>query len=181
VDTAAAAGPSAALRTGAMSITIAPISLAHAAGFHACLDAVAREKRYLAQIEAPPLERIEAFVRDSVAADAVQFVALDGDLVVGWADIFPAWAHAVAHTGTLGMGLLAAWRGQGLGRPLLQACIDKARAQGITRITLQARADNAAAIRLYERLGFVHEARLRHAMRFDGVYFDALQMSLWVD
>ena len=42
------------------------------------LDAVAREKRYLAQIEALPLEKVEAFVRESVATDAVQFVALDG-------------------------------------------------------------------------------------------------------
>jgi putative acetyltransferase len=163
-----------------MTVTITPIALAHAASFHACLDAVAREKRWLAQIEAPPLERIEGFVRDSVAADAVQFVALDGDQVIGWADIFPAWAHAVAHTGTLGMGLLPAWRGQGLGRALLLACIAKARAKGITRVSLQARADNTAAIRLYEAVGFRHEARLQGAMRFDGVYFDALQMSLWL-
>jgi ribosomal protein S18 acetylase RimI-like enzyme len=163
-----------------MTATITPITLAHTASFHACLDAVAREQRYLAQIEAPPLARIEGFVRDSVAADAAQFVALDSDVVVGWADIFPAWAHAVAHTGTLGMGLLPAYRGQGLGRALLLACIAKAKAQGITRITLQVRADNAVAIRLYEAVGFGHEARLPGAMRFDGVYFDALQMSLWV-
>jgi putative acetyltransferase len=163
-----------------MNVTITPITLAHAASFHACLDAVAREKRYLALVEAPPLERIESFVRDSVTADAAQFVAVDGDGVVGWADIFPAWAHAVAHTGTLGMGLLPAWRGQGLGRQLLLACIAKAGAKGITRVTLQARADNTAAIRLYEAVGFRHEARLRHAMRFDGVYFDAMQMSLWL-
>jgi RimJ/RimL family protein N-acetyltransferase len=163
-----------------MTVTITPITVAHAVSFHACLDAVAREKRWLAQIEAPPLERIEGFVRDSVAADAAQFVALDGDVVVGWADIFPAWAHAVAHTGSLGMGLLPAWRGQGIGRALLLACIAKATAQGITRITLQARADNTAAIRLYEAVGFQHEALVRNAMRFDGVYFDALQMGLWV-
>ena len=36
---------------------------------------------------------------------------------------------------------------------------------GITRITLQARADNTAAIRLYEAVGFQHEARVRNAMR----------------
>jgi len=163
-----------------MTVTITPITVAHAVSFHACLDAVAREKRWLAQIEAPPLERIEGFVRDSVAADAAQFVALHGEQVIGWADIFPAWAHAVAHTGSLGMGLLPAWRGQGLGRALLLACIAKAKAQGITRVSLQARADNSAAIRLYEAVGFRHEARLQNAMRFDGAYFDALQMSLWL-
>jgi putative acetyltransferase len=164
-----------------MSATITPITLAHAASFHACLDAVAREKRWLAQVEAPPLERVMGFVSDSVAADAAQFVALDGDVVVGWADIFPAWAHAVAHTGTLGMGLLPAWRGQGLGRRLLLACIHKARAQGITRVTLQARADNAAAIALYRAVGFEHEGLARRAMRFDGVSFDAVQMALLLD
>src|SRR5438552_14390735 len=89
-----------------MSIVVTPIAESHAEGFHACLDAVAREKKYLAQIEALPLERIQAFVRESVANSAAQFVALDGTTVVGWCDIFPEWAHAVQHCGTLGMGVL---------------------------------------------------------------------------
>jgi RimJ/RimL family protein N-acetyltransferase len=159
-------------------VVIAPIAIRHAAGFHACLDAVAREARWLAQTKALPLERIEGFVRDSVAGDAAQFVALDGATVVGWADIFPAWADAVKHCGTLGMGLLPSHRRQGLGERLLRACLAKARVQGLTRVELHVRADNAAAIRLYERVGFAREAVMRQAMRFDGVYYDALQMSL---
>ena len=162
----------------ATTILVSPIALTHAPSFHQCLDTVAREKRYLAQIEAPPLERITGFVTESVANDAVQFVALAGDRVVGWADIFPAWAHAVQHCGTLGMGVLPEFRGQGLGRKLLQACIDKARSKGITRITLEARADNTNAIALYTRMGFVHEALKPKALRFEGVYFDAVQMRL---
>ena len=162
-------------------VSIVPVAQAHAAGFRACLDVVAREKCYLAQTEALPLERIEGFVRDSVARDAVQFMAVHGARVVGWADIFPAWAHAVAHCGSLGMGVLPAYRGQGIGRRLLQACIDKARAQGLTRIELEVRADNQRAIGLYQALGFTQEAVKRRAMRFDGVYFDALLMSLLSD
>jgi len=60
-----------------MPIAIAPIALRHASGFHACLDVVAREKMFLAQIEALPLSRIEAFIQDNVANDAAQFVALE--------------------------------------------------------------------------------------------------------
>ena len=161
-----------------MTPVIHPISESHAASFRDCLDSVAREKKYLAQIEALPLDRVMGFVRDSVANDAAQFVALDGDRVVGWADIFPHWAHALAHCGRLGMGVLPAYRGRGIGRQLLAACITKAQAKGITRIELEARADNVRAIALYEKLGFVHEVRKRQAMRFDGVYFDAVQMSL---
>jgi RimJ/RimL family protein N-acetyltransferase len=161
-----------------VSIAIVPIALEYAAGFHACLDAVAREARWLAQTKALPLEKIEGFVRESVAGDAIQFVALDGGRVVGWADIFPDWADAVRHGGALGMGLLPAYRGQRLGERLLRACLDKARAKGLTRIYLQVRADNLRAVRLYERLGFESEGVMRHAMRFDGVHYDALQMSL---
>ena len=116
-----------------------------------------------------------------MANDAVQFVALDGSNVVGWADIFPAWADAVKHCGSLGMGVLAAHRGQGIGERLLRACLIKAKASDMTRVELEARADNERAIRLYERVGFAHEAIKRNAMRFDGVYYDAVQMSLLLE
>ena len=161
-----------------MKIAIIPIAETHAESFRACLDAVAREKKYLAQIEALPLERIQSFVRESVENDAAQFVALDGPRVIGWCDIFPAWAHAIQHCGNLGMGVLAEYRGQGIGKQLLIAFIAKARAKGITRVELEVRADNERAIKLYERVGFVKEARKRNAMRFDGVYYDAVQMSI---
>ena len=162
-------------------LRIAPIALAHAERFHACLDAVAREKRWLAQTAALPLERIRGFVTQSVTDDAVQFVALQGDTVVGWADIFPAWAEGVKHIGTLGMGLRAEVRGRGLGRQLLASCLVKAAVKGMTRIELSVRADNQAAIRLYEALGFAPEGRKRHGHRIDGVYSDTLAMSLLLD
>jgi len=57
----------------------------------------------------------------------------------------------------------------------------KAKAKGITRVTLKVRADNAGAIRLYEETGFKLEATLKNGMRFDGKYYDELQMSLLED
>jgi len=161
-----------------MSVTIVPIAESHAASFREGLDAVAREKKYLALTEAPSLERVEAFVRESVANDSAQFVALADGRVVGWADIFPGWAHAISHVGRLGMGVLPDFRGQGIGKRLLESCISKAWSKGITRIELEVRADNARAIKLYERFGFAREGVKRRAMRFDGVYYDSIQMSL---
>lgn len=161
-----------------MSIEVVPIAESHALGFHACLDAVAREKKYLAQIEALPIEQVDGFVRESVATGAAQFVAVDEALVVGWCDIFPSWPHAVRHCGSVGMGLLPAYRGRGIGHQLLSACLAKARSNGITRVELEVRADNDRAIKLYERMGFRREALKRCGMRFDGIYYDTVQMSL---
>ena len=161
-----------------MTIDVVQIAELHAEGFHACLDAVAREKRYLAQVEAMPLERIQSFVRDSVASNAAQFVAVDGARVVGWCDVFPGWPEAVRHCGGLGMGVLAAYRGRGIGRRLMTAALAHARKQGITRVELEVRADNLGAIALYEKVGFAHEGLKRNGMRFDRVYFDSLTMGL---
>ena len=159
-------------------LLITPVQERYAASYRECLDVVARERRYLAQFEALALERIEGFVKDSVANDAIQFFALDGERVVGWADIFPNWAHAISHCGSLGMGVHPAYRCHGLGTRLLSACIEKAWRKGLTRIELEAREDNEAAISLYAKLGFKREALKANAMRFDGVYFNAVQMRL---
>jgi ribosomal protein S18 acetylase RimI-like enzyme len=159
-------------------VRIAPIRAAYAESFRDCIDAVAREQRYIAMTEAPPLGSVTAFVLGNVQSDTPQFVALEGERVVGWADVIPSFAQAASHCGRLGMGVLAGYRGRGIGTRLLEACIGKARANGITRIELDARADNGAALRLYERAGFRREALKRNAMRFNGVYHDAVQMSL---
>jgi ribosomal protein S18 acetylase RimI-like enzyme len=159
-------------------VDVVPIASEHAAGFHACLDTVAKERRYLAKIEALPLERVQEFVERSVADDAVQFVALHGSTVIGWADVFAHSPSAISHCGALGMGLLPDYRGQGLGRVLLNACIAKSAAKGLTRIELEVREDNDRAIRLYERAGFLVEGRKRNSMRLGGIYFNTLIMGL---
>jgi ribosomal protein S18 acetylase RimI-like enzyme len=164
-----------------MSIEIAPIDVHDAASFHACLDVVARERKYLAMFEAPPLESVAAFVADNVAHHHPQLVARDGERVVGWCDIVPRWQHAWAHCGTVGMGVLPEFRGKGLGPRLLRACIAAAVERGITRIELDVRVDNHRAIRLYEQQGFRREALRVHGMRVDGEYVDALAMALLVE
>lgn len=164
-----------------MPVNIISIEQAHAESFHACLDAVAREKKFLAQTKAAPLDRVKEFVRDSISSNAPQVVALKANRVIGWADAFPSWADAVSHCGHLGMGVLAEHRGQGIGRRLIDACIAKAWQSGITRIELEVRTDNQQAIHLYERVGFLKESTKRRAMRFDGVYYDAFQMALFHD
>ena len=59
-----------------MTVVISPTALKCVAGFHACLDAVAHDKRYLAQTQAPAADKGECFVCDSVYYDATQMSLL---------------------------------------------------------------------------------------------------------
>jgi len=45
-----------------MTATIARMRIEHFDGFWYCLDMVARERKYLAFLEAPPIEQSRAFV-----------------------------------------------------------------------------------------------------------------------
>ncbi|RQO59214.1 GNAT family N-acetyltransferase [Variovorax sp. KBW07] len=161
------------------TIAVVPTDESHFESLHRALDVVARELKYLALTEAPPLARSIAFYRDVIANDFPHFVAVDDSgKVVGWCDVAPAFGHSRAHIGILGIALLPEARGQGLGARLLQAAIDKSWSRGLTRIALNVRADNLNAKALYERLGFEHEGLVRRASLIDGIYHDAYAMAL---
>jgi hypothetical protein len=69
-------------------IRIVPARDEHVEGFNRCVDAVARERRYLGMLEAPPLDAWRAFVTSVLERGGVCLVALDAaGEVVGWCDI----------------------------------------------------------------------------------------------
>jgi ribosomal protein S18 acetylase RimI-like enzyme len=168
--------PTAATSTAA-SIEIVPLGRQHIAGFHAAIDSVAKERRYLAMLEAPAFARTRRFVLNSLKDGAVHVVAVTDDGVVGWCDLRPKTAPTLRHTAVLGMGVVTAYRGRGIGSRMLATTLELALERGIRRSELIVRTDNAAAIALYRRFGFVEEGTCRNYMRVDGVDYDALLMA----
>lgn len=164
-----------------MNIEIVPVRAEHIEGFHAVLDEVAREQRYLTLLQAPPLGDVATFVRRAIAGGFVQHVVLDAGQVVGWCDVLPGERPAMRHAGRLGVGLLESHRNRGLGARLIGSVLAEARLHGLVRIALSVRADNLRAIRLYERLGFQHEGRARRDLRIGGVDYDSLNMAICLD
>ena len=160
-----------------MSARIVPLAEEHVAGFHAVLDSVAREERYLAMFKAPPLDGVRKFVAESRAKGRPQFLAIADERPVGWCDVIEKPREALAHSGVLGMGVLEGYRGCGIGAALMQRTLDDARAKGFTRIELTVRVDNPRAKRLYERFGFEVEGLGRRLMRVHGEYFDCHLMA----
>jgi RimJ/RimL family protein N-acetyltransferase len=161
-----------------MPIEIRPARIDDIPSTRACFDVVARERRYLARVEAPPLESSQAFWGDLIARGCPFELALDGAHVVGWCDVIPEQHPGHRHAGALGMGLLPEFRGQGLGRRLLAATIEDARRFGLERVELSVYQSNARAQRLYASMGFVVEGVRRRHRKLDGAYDDNILMAL---
>lgn len=164
-----------------MNLQISPITEQHIDSFWSAVDSVAREKKYLAFLEGPPIHTTREFVLEHIHDNWPQFVALVEEQVVGWCDISSLDRPVFAHTGSLGVGVLKGFRGQGIGKALMTAALNEARKKGLTRIELTVREHNLPAISLYRQLGFEVEGIHKNAVRIDGVYENHLSMALLFD
>jgi RimJ/RimL family protein N-acetyltransferase len=159
-------------------IEIVPITQGHIEGFHKTLDVVARERRYLSFLEAPPFEATRAFILDMIEQGYPQLVALSGGEVIGWCDVTPKPRPIYARSGVLGMGLVPPFRGQGIGKRLIVQALAAARAFGLQRVELTVRENNANAIALYKKVGFEIEGVQRNAIFVDGTYENLILMAV---
>jgi|CZKI01.1.fsa_nt_gi protein-S-isoprenylcysteine O-methyltransferase Ste14/ribosomal protein S18 acetylase RimI-like enzyme len=160
-------------------IAIRQIREEDAPAFREVLDAVCRERRYLAMLEAPPAERVQSFLASNVRSGHPQLVAEEDGKIVGWCDAIPGPAESgTAHIGRLGMGVLIGYRGRGIGRMLAEAAIGRARQLGLEKIELDVFSSNGPAIALYRGLGFCEEGRRKRGRFVDGTYDDVLLMAL---
>lgn len=161
-----------------MNYTIVPTTEEYFEEFWKTLDSVARERQYLAFLEGPPLEKFQNFVRENIKKASPQFLAIADDKVVGWCDIVPIDRPIHAHCGVLGMGILKEYRGQGIGKALMQTTLEKAQSSGLTRVELTVREKNTRALALYQKFGFCVEGIKRNGVRMDGVYENLICMGL---
>ncbi len=85
--------------------------------------------------------------------------------------------------GDFGMSLLPEFRGIGIGKAMLMALLNWARAnEKIEKVNLRVHSKNVSALQLYEKLGFREEGReVRGVKLAVGKYDDVICMSYFVD
>ena len=90
----------------------------------------------------------------------VELVAiLDGRIVGSTGITAVGGRRKVVHRARFGISILKEHWGLGIGRVLMESCIDCARRAGYTQLELEVVADNERAVSLYRRAGFEEYGR----------------------
>lgn len=105
-------------------------------------------------------EEVRWIVKHRAQEGHVAIVAEVNGAVIGLVDFRNGERARIAHRGVFGLSVDPRWQRQGVGGLLLGALLDWAGAhQTITKVALAVQADNAGAIALYRKHGFVEEGR----------------------
>jgi ribosomal protein S18 acetylase RimI-like enzyme len=108
-------------------------------------------------------QKIAALAR---ADNGRYLVAEVEDSIVGHAMLDPLPLAAVRHVVHLTIAVHTGWQGQGIGYALLRNLVEWAQgAPAVGKIELHVRAPNAAAQKLYRKLGFTEVGRLKRRIR----------------
>ena len=117
------------------------------------------------------IRRFEASERECMIGAFV-----DGKLVGNASIRLAGGAKRIRHRATLGICVLRDYWGRGVGSMLMDAAVQTAQSAGYAQIELQVAADNARAIRLYERFGFEQYGRCPRALKRESGYADEIEM-----
>jgi RimJ/RimL family protein N-acetyltransferase len=129
----------------------------------------------------PPSEAF--FIAELIKADekAVMVAEATGE-IVGNALVMTDRDVSSRHVGVLSITVADGWRDVGLGTALVAATQGWVRDRGLSRLALSVFPDNARAIAVYTRAGFVREGlRRRQFRQADGTYRDELLMAWFPD
>lgn len=123
-----------------------------------------------------------ARVAEAWRVGGLWLVATIDGRIVGELSGRPGSRRRIAHRLRFGLSVESAWRGQGIGRALIEVMLEWARAnERIEKVVLGVFADNTRAISLYRSMGFEEEGRRRGEFKVGpGRYSDDLIMARWV-
>ena len=109
----------------------------------------------------------------------VMYVAKENGRIVGEASYNSYTRPRLKHRGEFGITVLRSHQGRGIGTALMEKILEFARDVAENEIvSLEVRSDNAAAIHLYEKLGFRKVGRFEGYLKINGELIDCDIMQL---
>ena len=145
------------------------------------INAIGAEVVYiLTESVGEDLEHEREWVRHFDGVSSVLFVSeVDGKLV-GQADVHAGRPPKESHVGTLGIAIRDGYRDVGLGKALMERCLEWMRDRQFRKACLEVFATNERAVALYKKLGFEVEGVRRRQSLVRGEFVDNLLMAKWL-
>lgn len=98
-----------------------------------------------------------------------------GDIVKGWAALSPVSVRVVyAGVAEVSVYVAAAWRGQGVGRALLEKLIDESEQKDIWTLQASIFPENQSSIALHRLCGFREVGRRERIGKLHGIWRDTI-------
>ncbi|MBO4456272.1 MAG: N-acetyltransferase [Butyrivibrio sp.] len=105
-------------------------------------------------------QEAEFLRKKTESSNEIELVAVVDGVVAGTAGIEAVGSkYKLKHRAELGISILKEYWGLGLGKALMEACIECAKNAGYTQLELNAVAENERAVALYKKMGFVEYGR----------------------
>jgi ribosomal protein S18 acetylase RimI-like enzyme len=139
------------------------------------MKVVVDEDRWLGTQRDRTVGELTERFRSGLEDGHILFALEDGQRIVGAIGIHPTRIGGVH---SLGMSILAEYRGGGWGRRLIEVALDAAREAVVRKVTLEVWPDNGRAVSLYASCGFDVEGYKRdHYPRLDGSVRSSILMA----
>ncbi|MFC4449911.1 bifunctional helix-turn-helix transcriptional regulator/GNAT family N-acetyltransferase [Halorussus aquaticus] len=148
-------------------------------GIVGAIRRVAEQGSYIvAESVADEIDHDEALLRHNEIESRMFFVATVGDEVVGWVHLYAPELDKLAHTAELTVGVLADYRGHGVGSHLLERGLEWAASNGYEKVYQSVPSANDDAIAFLEEHGWETEAVRENHYKIDDDYVDEVMMAV---
>lgn len=153
-----------------------------AAGIFALQKAIYAEARWFVGDGPPSVESLTRRLRALEPNMSLYLVAAGAaGEVAAWLELNRLSPVKLQHVAVLTLAVAPLQRRQGIAGTLLHEAERWALRVGVEKISLNVRANNEAALKLYQQHGFILEGRERAHIRVDGGYEDNLIMAKFLD
>jgi RimJ/RimL family protein N-acetyltransferase len=122
-----------------------------------------------------------AWLKQTVSAirggEAINVVAeIDGKIIAN-GEVTRGKYDETRHYGHIGLTMIREYRGQGIGRRMIETLAQESRKAGLRTLDVEFLAGNVSARRAYERTGFKQAGLIPNKVFRGGRYFDGLIMA----
>ncbi|GKX31104.1 N-acetyltransferase [Vallitalea longa] len=130
------------------------------------------------------LEQEKEFIKGMMNADNnILFIGeIDGTIVANCSVGIVTNNKRYLHRAAMGISVRKKYWSKGIGRLLMNECINWCKEKGVEQLELEVVTENSRAISMYEKFGFEKYGTKKHALKYsDGTYADEYYMILFLE